>query len=47
MGNSSVSSSAYGAELAAKESVVVPVSDLNLIYIDSSINEEGVSYLAV
>jgi hypothetical protein len=47
VGNSSVSSTDYGADLGAKESVSIPVANLNLIYIDSSVDGEGVSYLAI
>ena len=47
IGNASVSSSAYGKRLRAEESVSIPVSNLNLVYVDSSVNNEGVSYLGV
>lgn len=47
LGGSGVSSSAYGAELAAKDSIELNVSNANLIYINSTINGEGVSYIAI
>jgi len=47
VGNASVSSSDYGVELAAKDSITLPVNNLNLVWIDSSVNGEGVSYVAV
>lgn len=47
VGTVAVSASAYGVELAAKESITIPVANLNQIYIDSSVNGEGISYVAV
>jgi len=47
VGGSDVSSSVYGAELAGKDSITIIVNNLNLIYIDSSVSGEGVSYVAV
>ncbi|QHA00953.1 hypothetical protein [Dehalobacter restrictus] len=46
-GGSDVSSSVYGVELAALESYTFPVANANQIYIDSSVNGEGISYVAV
>lgn len=45
MGTSAVSSS-NGYQLRASESVFVPVANLNTINIDSSVNGEGVTYIA-
>lgn len=47
VGGSDVSSTVYGAELAAKDSITLVVNNTNLIYIDSSINGEGISYVAI
>lgn len=47
VGNASVSSTAYGAELAAGEAVTIPIKNLNLVYIDASVSGEGVSYVGV
>ncbi len=47
IGGSDVSSTVYGAELAAKDSITLAVSNANLIYIDSSVNGEGISYVAI
>lgn len=45
IGNSAVSSS-NGFILSARESVFIAADNLNRFYIDSSVNGEGVSYLA-
>lgn len=47
IGGSDVSSIVYGVKLSANGSIILPVSNLNLIYIDSSVNGEGISYIAV
>jgi hypothetical protein len=47
VGGSTVSSTVYGADLQAKDSITIKVSNANLIYIDSSVNGEGISYVAV
>jgi hypothetical protein len=47
IGTIAVSSSAYGKRLRAEESITIPVSDLNLIYLDASVSGEGVSFLGV
>lgn len=47
VGMSTVSSSVYGAELAAKDSIVLDVSNTNEVYIDASVSGEGVSYFAI
>jgi len=47
IGGATVSSSVYGVELAKLDSVSIPVSNTNQIYIDSSVNLEGISYIAV
>lgn len=45
VGNATVSS-ANGFQLAAGDSVSMDISNLNTIYFDSSVNGEGVTYLA-
>ena len=40
-------SSSDGFELSAGDSLSLDISNLNLIYINSSVNSEGVSYIAV
>lgn len=47
VGGSDVSSTVFGAELSAKDSVTLAVSNTDLIYIDASVNGEGISYVAV
>ncbi len=44
VGTSTVSS-ANGVQLSAKEQIWIPISNLNTINIDSSVNGEGVTYL--
>ena len=44
VGDSTVASS-NGYAIAASQSVIITPSNLNLIYIDSSVNGEGVKYL--
>jgi len=39
--------SSNGRELQAGESVDIDITNLNLIYIDVSVNGEGISYVAV
>lgn len=47
IGGNNVSSSVYGAELAAKDSITLTVTNADLIYIDADNAEEGISYVAV
>jgi hypothetical protein len=47
IGGSTVTSSVYGAELLARDSLQLEVSNTNLLYINSSVNGEGVSYIAI
>lgn len=47
IGGSDVSSTVYGVELSAKDSITIAVNNTNLIYIDSSVNGEGVSYVTI
>lgn len=47
VGGSDVTKSNYGAELVAKDSITLSVNNTNLIYIDSTISGEGISYLAL
>jgi len=47
VGGSDVSSTVYGAELAANDSITIAVNNTNLIWIDASVSGEGVSYVAV
>ena len=42
-----VSSTVYGVELAAKDSFDFEVANANQIWIDSSVNGEGISYVAI
>jgi len=46
-GGSDVSESIFGVELSSKESFDYQVSNANLIWIDSSIGGEGISYVAI
>lgn len=46
VGDSAVSSS-NGFPLYARDTVSMDISNLNVIYIDSSVNNEGISYIAV
>lgn len=46
-GGSNVSSTIFGVELASKESFTFAVANTNQIYIDSSVNGEGVSYVTI
>lgn len=47
IGGSDVSTSVYGAKLAAKDSITLPVSNTSIIYMDASVSGEGISYVAV
>ena len=47
VGGNDVSASVYGVELQARDSFTLAVSNTNLIYIDSSVNGEGISYVAI
>jgi hypothetical protein len=47
LGGSNVSSTVYGAELQARDSIEVEISNTNLVYLNASVNGEGVSYLAI
>ena len=47
VGGSDVSSAVYGAELAALDSITLPVSNLNELYIDATVSGEGISYVTV
>lgn len=47
VGGNDVSSTVFGAELTAKDSVTLAVSNTNLIYIDASVSGEGISYVAI
>lgn len=47
IGGSNVTSTVYGADLGARDSMVIEVSNANLLYINSSVNGEGVSYFAI
>ena len=46
-GKNTVSSTVYGVELAAKDSFTFAVKNANEIYIDASVNGEGISYVAI
>lgn len=47
LGGSTVSSTNYGVELKAGASFALPINNANLLYIDATVNGEGVSYVAV
>lgn len=47
VGDVTVSSTVFGAELELKESITLEVSNTNLIYIDASVSGEGISYVAI
>lgn len=47
VGSNKVSSTSYGYELAARESIIIEISNLNLIYIDAQNNGEGVYFSAI
>ena len=47
IGTDAVSSSAYGKRLRPEESISIKINNLNLVYLDSSVNGEGVSFLGV
>lgn len=47
IGGSDVSSTVYGAELTAGDSITLAVNDLNLVYFDTSVSGEGISYVAL
>jgi hypothetical protein len=47
VGGSDVSSVLFGVELQANESFTFSVSNANLIYIDSSVSGEGISYVTI
>jgi hypothetical protein len=47
VGGIDVSSILFGVELIANESFTFAVSNANLIYIDTSVSGEGVSYVAI
>lgn len=47
VGGDDVSSTIFGAELEAKDSITLEVSNANLISINASISGEGVSYVAI
>lgn len=47
IGGKDVSSTNFGVELHANESFTFIISNSNMIYIDASINGEGVSYVTI
>lgn len=47
VGGTGVTSASYGAELLAGNSLELELSNVNLLYINSSVNGEGVSYIAI
>ena len=47
VGGSDVSSSVYGVKLNVRDSITLNVSNTNLIFLDSSVSGEGVSYVAI
>jgi hypothetical protein len=44
VGGSTVSSTSFGADLVAKESISLPINNANLAYIDADVSGEGVTY---
>ncbi|GGF88411.1 hypothetical protein [Paenibacillus abyssi] len=47
VGGADVSPTVYGVELLSNDSYTFAVSNLNMIYIDSSVSGEGISYVAI
>ena len=47
VGGSDVASTKYGAELSSKDSITLAVANANQVYINSSVNGEGISYVAI
>lgn len=47
VGGSNVTSSVYGVDLGARDSMTIEISNANLLYINSTVNGEGVSYFAI
>lgn len=47
VGMNTVSSTVFGAELAALDSMDFEVNNLNELWIDSSVDGEGISYVAI
>jgi hypothetical protein len=47
VGGSGVTSVSYGVELAARDSIELNISNANLLYINSSVSGEGVSYIVI
>lgn len=47
VGGNNVSSSVFGANLSAKDSITLAVNNTNLIWIDTSVSGNGVSYIAL
>jgi hypothetical protein len=47
VGGTDVTASVYGAELAARDSITLTVSNAYLIWIDASVSGEGISFVAI
>ena len=47
IGGADVASGVYGVKLKPRDSITLKLSNTNLIYIDASVNGEGVSYVAI
>lgn len=47
VGGPDVSSSKFGAELEARDSITLPVNNANMIYIDAEYSREGISYVTL
>lgn len=47
VGGADVSSTVYGVCMTARDSLTLKVSNTNLLYIDASVNGEGISYVAI
>lgn len=47
VGGTGVSDTSYGVKLKADGSITLPVSNANMVYINASVDGEGVSYVAL
>lgn len=47
IGGADVSSSVYGIELHASETFDIDIANTNLLWIDASVNGEGISFVAI
>lgn len=47
VGGNDVSATVYGIKLKPRDSITLKVSNVNMIYLDTSISGEGVSYFSI